>query len=88
MSDDLALQLRGYRLTTAHILYHMPDHPDLLQTYVWQDMDLAPRFPVLTRFLDFWASNLDGKLHSVTVANAPIMTGGRYRHADHLSNLQ
>ena len=32
----------GYRLTTAEIIYHMPDHPSLLQTYVWQEFDLAP----------------------------------------------
>ncbi len=47
-------QLRGYRLTTAEILYHLPDHPSLLQSYIWQEYDLAPEFPVLHRFLDFW----------------------------------
>ena len=25
------------RLTTAEILYHLPDHPELLQIYLWQD---------------------------------------------------
>ncbi len=38
-------QLEGYGLTTANILYRMPDHPSVLQTYVWQAYDLAPRFP-------------------------------------------
>ena len=51
---SLARQLNGYRLTTAEIIYHRPDHPSLLQSYVWQDLDMAPRFPVLTRFLRFW----------------------------------
>ncbi len=64
-------QLNGYRLTTAEIIYHMPDHPGLLQTYVWQDLDLAPLFPKLTKFLDFWSRQLDGKLHSVRLAEAP-----------------
>jgi uncharacterized protein Usg len=77
----LSLQLRDYRLTTAAILYHLPDHPALLQSYVWQDYDLAPRFPVLHRFLDFWQSNLDGKLHSVTVGNLPIIAPPRTRVA-------
>jgi len=66
--SDLARQLMGYRLTTAEILYHMPDHPKVLQTYIWQALDLAPRFPGLIRFLDFWSRSLDGKLHSVTVS--------------------
>ena len=58
------LEIRDYRLTTAEILYHMPDHPGLLQAYIWQNMDLAPGYPELRRFLDFWSKNLDGKLHS------------------------
>jgi uncharacterized protein Usg len=69
----LALQLRDYRLTTAEILYHLPDHPALLQTYIWQALDLAPRFPELLKFLKFWETNLDGKLHSVRVANVEII---------------
>ncbi|MGH6888689.1 MAG: usg protein [Rhizomicrobium sp.] len=60
--------LRGYRLTTAEILYHMPDHPTVLQTFIWQEFDLAPEFPILNRFLRFWQSNIEGRLHSVRVA--------------------
>jgi uncharacterized protein Usg len=60
--------LAGYRLTTAEILYHRPDYPALLQSYLWQEYDLVPRFPQLNRFLNFWESQLDGKLHSVRVA--------------------
>ena len=66
-------QLRSYRLTTAEILYHMPDHPSLLQSFIWQEYDLAPEFPELRRFLDFWMRNLDGRLHSVTVAHADLV---------------
>lgn len=65
---DIELKLRGYRLTTAEILYHMPDHPGLLQSYIWQEFDLAPGFPVLNRFLRFWTGSIDGRLHSVRVA--------------------
>ena len=49
-SRVLELQLLGYRLSTAEILYHMPDHPALLQTFLWQQMDLAPKFPKLHEF--------------------------------------
>ena len=66
--NDFSRQLNDYRLTTAEILYHMPDHPGLLQTFLWQHLDLAPKFPELHRFLDFWSHSLDGKLHSVRVA--------------------
>jgi uncharacterized protein Usg len=51
---EVSLMLQDYRLTTAEILYHMPDHPHLLQSFVWQDYDIAPRFPVLSKFVSFW----------------------------------
>ncbi|MGE5545697.1 MAG: usg protein [Solirubrobacterales bacterium] len=69
----LALQLRGWRLTTAEILYFLPDHPSLLQSFIWQQLDRAPDFPQLHRFLDFWAHSLDGRLHSVTVASCELV---------------
>ena len=47
VSQDFRRQLEGYGLTTANILYRRPDHPWLLQTYVWQDYDLCPMFPHL-----------------------------------------
>ena len=75
------LQLEGYRLTTAEILYHLPDYPSLLQSFVWQDYDFAPKFPVLARFLNFWEANLDGKLHSVKIASRKILTGDEIRYA-------
>ena len=78
--QNLALQLQGYRLTTAEILYHLPDHPHLLQTFLWQQLDLAPGYPALRKFLDFWSQSIEGKLHSVKVAHAPLLTPGRTRH--------
>ena len=76
----LAQVLQGYRVTTAEILYHRPDHPALLQTYIWQEYDLAPRFPVLNKFLHFWEAELDGKLHSVRVTAAGIISGAELKH--------
>ena len=83
----LLAQLRDYRLTTAEILYHLPDHPGLLQTFVWQELDLAPRFPGLRRFLDFWSSNLEGKLHSIRVASGGPIRPASVRHTGHLKYL-
>lgn len=78
-SRDLALRLRDYRLTTAEILYHFPDHPALLQSYIWQELDLAPKFPVLGKFLDFWNREIDGKIHSVKVMHAELINPAEFR---------
>ena len=69
----------GYRLTTAEIIYHLPDHPDLLQSFIWQKLDRAPDFPELRRFLEFWSRNIEGKLHSVKVGQARL-PARRFRH--------
>jgi uncharacterized protein Usg len=74
------LALRGYRVTTAEILYHMPDHPDLLQTFIWQELDLAPKFPVLNKFLHFWEDNIEGRLHSVRVAARGLISAAELKH--------
>lgn len=70
---DFRAQLAGFSLTTAEILYRMPDHPALIQTYVWQDYDAAPRFPRLTSFLEFWMAKLEGPLFRVTVASTALI---------------
>jgi uncharacterized protein Usg len=80
--SNLKLELPDYRLTTAEIIYHLPDHPDLLQSFVWQKFDLAPDFPELRRFLDFWSRNIEGKLHSVKVGQARFAGRARFRHVN------
>jgi uncharacterized protein Usg len=79
VSEGFKRQLEGYGLTTAHILYRMPDHQRFLQTYVWQDYDLFPNFPVLNKFLAFWLEKLEGPLHSVTVAHARLIKPAEIR---------
>ncbi|MGF1605966.1 MAG: usg protein [Rhodothalassiaceae bacterium] len=81
-AEPMEKMMDGYRLATAEILYHMPDHPGLLQSYIWQDLDLAPRFPVLRRFLHFWETNLDGKVHSVRLGHSALIGAGEMRALD------
>ncbi|TFZ33793.1 aspartate-semialdehyde dehydrogenase, partial [Pseudomonas syringae] len=65
MTNDMELQLKGYGLTTAQILYRMPDHPALLQTYIWQHYDIAPDCPEMPSVLTFWQETLGGPLDPV-----------------------
>ena len=80
MVSDHKQALGDYRLTTAEIIYHLPDHPDLLQSFIWQKMDVAPDFPALRRFLEYWSRNIEGKLHSVRVGQARLAGRPRFRH--------
>jgi uncharacterized protein Usg len=63
----------GYGLTTAQIIYRIPDHFELLQEFVWQKFDTFPEFPVLGKFLAFWEEEIEGPIFSVTVAHARLI---------------
>ncbi|MEQ1647808.1 MAG: usg protein [Hyphomicrobiaceae bacterium] len=83
MADrDFVNMLAGFSLTTAEIVYRLPDHPSLLQSYIWQDYDMSPRFPKLLGFLKFWQSNLEGKLHQVRVAHTGLIRPAELRLID------
>ena len=75
------VRIPDWRLTTAEILYHLPDHPGLLQTFIWQKLDHAPDFPELHRFLAFWQRDIEGPLHSVRVASAALTRPAEFRYA-------
>ncbi|MBZ9788865.1 usg protein [Rhizobium sp. 3T7] len=79
MHKDMERQLQGYGLTTAQIIYRMPDHQAILQTYIWQDYDLAPDFPEMRGFLKFWQEKLDGPLHSVRYIHRKLISATEWR---------
>jgi uncharacterized protein Usg len=80
-ASGLERQLRGWRLATAEITYRLPDHPSLLQTFVWQHYDRAPDYPELHRFLAFWAERIEGRLFSVRVVRSELLPAPSWGHA-------
>lgn len=87
-SHDFARQIEGYGLTTADILYRLPDHPSILQEFIWQDYDRAPAFPELNRFLKFWQKEIAGRLFRVTVAHKALIGPAELRGIDGEFRLQ
>ena len=79
---DFAAQMKGLRLTTAEVLYYMPDHPSLLQSFVWQTQDCAPKYPRLLRFLDFWRQEIEAGIHTVRVGHLGIISPAHWRNVD------
>lgn len=79
MNAEMEMMLKGYGLTTAQIFYRMPDHLTLLQSYVWQNYDLAPDFPEMKGFLKFWEEKLDGPLHSVRYVHRKMISASEWR---------
>jgi uncharacterized protein Usg len=82
-ASETELMLRGYGLTTAEMFYRMPDHPSVLNTFIWQDYDLAPDYPRLFKFIEFWQDEIEGALHSVRFAHRKQISPGDWRHVTH-----
>jgi uncharacterized protein Usg len=87
MSTEFEEQIRGKRLTTAEVIYYMPDHPSLLQRFQWQTLDIAPDFPRIREFLDYWRREIDAVIHSVNVCSVDQVRPARVRIAGVISRL-
>ena len=79
---DFAIQVAGYGLSTVQVHYYLPDHPSLLQLFVMQQYDIAPGFPELDRFLDYWRREVEAVLHSVRVAHKHLIGPAEWRAVD------
>jgi uncharacterized protein Usg len=78
---DFSVQLTGRRLTTAEVLYYMPAHPALLQSFLWQTLDQAPDFPRIHRFLEYWRREIDAVIHSVSIGGIDVIAPAPLRTA-------
>ena len=78
--NETELMMRGYGLTTAEIFYRMPDFQSVLNTFVWQDYDLAPDYPKLFEFIEFWQRDIEGPLHSVRFTHRKLIAPGEWRN--------
>ena len=80
---ETELMLLGYGLTTAEMIYRMPDYKNVLNTFVWQEYDLAPDYPKLFKFIEFWQSKLDGPLHMVRFVHRKRIASGEWCNVSH-----
>lgn len=87
VSHDFIRQLEGYGLTTIEVHYYLPDHPSLLQLFAFQQYDLAPRFPRLESFLDYWRREIEAALHSIRIAHRHLIGPQEFRAVDGIIRL-
>jgi uncharacterized protein Usg len=82
--SDFERQLAGWRLATTEVLYHLPDHPAVLQSFTWQTLDLAPEYPRIQAFLAYWRREIEATIHSVRVATGEALAPARVQAATEL----
>ena len=59
------MNLIPYEPVMLRITYHMPDHPHVLQEFVWQFLDFAPVYPRMNHFVNYWRNNIEGPIHTI-----------------------
>jgi uncharacterized protein Usg len=68
---DFRGELIGKRhLVTVSVLYYLPDHPSLINEFLWQTMDLGPKYPRIGQFLDFWRREIDATIKEVMISGS------------------
>lgn len=73
-SKDLVVE----QLTLIQIYYYMPDYPSVINEFMWQTIDLYPRFPRMKRFLDFWSQNIEARINQIYLTYSDPYYGPNY----------
>lgn len=76
------------RLTTIQIIYYMPDYQSILQEFLWQALDIPPRFPRMMKFLNYWEKNIEAKIHTVKIGNIEIISSNNIQSIDKIYKLK
>jgi uncharacterized protein Usg len=78
--SETQMMLQGYGLTTAELIYRMPDYRNVLNSFVWQEYDLTPDYPRLFKFINFRREKIEGPLHTVRFTHRKLIAPGEWRN--------
>ena len=66
----MVIIIKRKTLVTLNIFYWMPDYENILQQFVWQTIDVKPKYPRIYRFLDYWHNNIDAIMNEVVICDS------------------
>jgi uncharacterized protein Usg len=58
-----------YSLVSIKVLYYLPDYQNLVNEFVWQTLDLRPRYPRIKRFLDHWRREIEAVIKEIVICD-------------------
>ncbi len=59
--------LNREKLYTLKVYYYLPQSL-LIQLFLWQTLDVNPKYPRINRFLDFWHREIDAVIQEVVIS--------------------
>ena len=57
-------------LVTLNVYYWMPDYENLIQQFMWQTMDVKPKYPRVQKFLNYWHNNIDAIVSEIQICES------------------
>lgn len=66
----MLIVIRRKTLVTLNIFYWMPNYENILQQFIWQTMDVKPKYPRVYRFLDYWHNNIDAVVNEIEICDS------------------
>ena len=66
----MLIVIRRKTLVTLNIFYWMPNYENILQQYIWQTMDVKPKYPRVYKFLDYWHNNIDAVVNEIEICDS------------------
>lgn len=73
----MILTFKQKRLVLVGVLYYMPEHQNIIQTFYWQTEDFIPDIPRVQNFLNYWKNNIEATIKEVVVSEVAIRTDYR-----------
>jgi len=86
--ETLRRMIDGFGITTAEILYAMPDTPSWLQVFFWQFEDQYPTFPRLKRFINYWRTFIEVPIKQITICHQRLIKPAEVRMIGNEFTLQ
>ena len=59
-------------LVTLNVYYWMPDYENILQQFIWQTLDVKPKYPRVYKFLNHWHNNIEVIVNEVQICERKI----------------
>jgi uncharacterized protein Usg len=59
--------IRSTKPVIVDIFYYRPDHPLLIQEFVWGFDDVPPELVRVHQFLNYWKNNIDAVIKEILV---------------------
>jgi uncharacterized protein Usg len=88
MADkDFVFRLRSYSLVTVNILYYLPDHTNLVQEFIWQTLDLKPKYPRVKEFLYFWDKEIEARIKEIQLGDSNGLTPAKFTSVDQIFKI-